>query len=631
MIRTILFDMGNVLVHFSHDRMCEQMGKTCRMSGPDMRTHLFGGNLQGDFERGRLSPSEFHQLVLRDSAGDVEPDSLRVAASDIFTLNAGMPEILDGLRELGIRLVLLSNTSLWHFEWVRQQFDVLDRFDDVVTSYEAGAIKPEPGIYESALGKIQCSPEECFYTDDIPEYVAKGASVMNWGGLFESDALAGEVKKKRKHCILIWLNGGCSQFETFDMKIGRPTGGPFREISTNVAGSRVCELMPNISQRMDKLAVIRSMRTSQIDHPGGIYLMHTGYARKPNVRFPEIGAIVSKYCGDATSNLPNFVKISSNGNAGSGLLGPQYQPFNLDRDGGLPTFSASRISTEKEARRHELRDFMESRFADRHNAGPVRMHREAYEQSRRLQGVRDVFQTDSEWKKYKTKYGDTKIGRRMMIARCLVEAGVSFVEVGQSGYDTHADNFEGHKSLVPAMDIACRSSFDRPAAQARLWDADSGRLKLDLLKVWTPKIKDKDRIDSYGYARAWSKFIKRGLIAAEFSPDGKQLAAAQAGETSNGQVQLIDVATGKILRTISGHRSGACDVRFSASGEFVLSSGRDTTVRICRAADGKQVASLGKSRGGQFKDWMHAIAIAPDQKTVAAADIAGFVHVWQLV
>ncbi|MCA9073237.1 MAG: DUF1501 domain-containing protein, partial [Planctomycetaceae bacterium] len=165
---------------------------------------------------------------------------------------------------------------------------------------------------------------------------ASGAAVMNWGGLFQSDAHAAEVKKNKKHCILIWLNGGASQFETFDMKIGRPTGGMMRDIATNQSGVRICELMPNIAQRMDKLTVIRSMHTSQIDHPGGIYLMHTGYAQTANVRFPEIGAIVAKYCGDLNSDLPDFVKVSSNGNAGSGFLGPQYQPFNLGRDGDMP-------------------------------------------------------------------------------------------------------------------------------------------------------------------------------------------------------------------------------------------------------------------------------------------------------
>lgn len=175
-----------------------------------------------------------------------------------------------------------------------------------------------------------------------------------------------------------------------------------------------------------------------------------------------------------------------------------------------------------------------------------------------------------------------------------------------------------------------RSSFDAPAAQARLWNAEDGSLKLDLLKVWTPDVKEKDRLDTYGYRQAWSKLLKRGLVCAEFSPDGKLLAVGQGGETDTGKIHLVDVESGKILRTISGHRSGACDVKFSADGKYILSSGRDTTVRICQVSDGKEVATLGKERGGQFKDWIHAIAVSPDQKTVATADIAGMIHVWRL-
>ncbi|MCA9175023.1 MAG: hypothetical protein KDB14_11125 [Planctomycetales bacterium] len=175
-----------------------------------------------------------------------------------------------------------------------------------------------------------------------------------------------------------------------------------------------------------------------------------------------------------------------------------------------------------------------------------------------------------------------------------------------------------------------RSDFDVPAAQARLWNADDGSLKLDLLKVWTPEIKEEDRGDTYGYLQKWSKLIKRGLVCAAFSADGQLLAVGQGGETDTGQVHLVDVATGKIARTVSGHRYGVCDVKFSADGRFVLSAGRDTTVRICEVSSGKEVAQLGKERGGQFKDWLHALAISPDQSRVAAADIAGSVHVWRL-
>lgn len=175
-----------------------------------------------------------------------------------------------------------------------------------------------------------------------------------------------------------------------------------------------------------------------------------------------------------------------------------------------------------------------------------------------------------------------------------------------------------------------RSSFDRPAAQARLWNADDGTLRLDLLKVWTPDVKDSDRVDSYGYARTWGKLMKRGLVCAQFSPDGKLLAVGQGGETDTGRVHLVDVESGKIVRTVSGHRYGVCDLKFSGDGQYVLSCGRDTTVRICRVSDGEEVAVLGTSRGGQFKDWLHAVAVAPDQKSVAAADVAGMLHVWQL-
>ena len=347
-----------------------------------------------------------------------------------------------------------------------------------------------------------------------------GGTIMNWGSLFGSQALAAEAKKKNKRCILIWLNGGCSQFETFDMKVGRENGGPFREIQTNLPGTRICELMPNIAKRMDKLTVIRSMRTSQIDHPGGIHLMHTGWSRAANVRFPEMGAIVAKYCGSPKSDLPDFVKISSNGNAGSGFLGPKYSPFQLGRDGNLPNFSQSRLAKDKEARRHALRNFMEENYAKEHKAETARMHRESYARSRRLQNVLKVFDTKAEWDKNREKYGDTKIGKRMMIARCLVEAGVAFVEVGQSGYDTHADNFTGHKALVPPMEHAWAALLD---------DLKERGLLDDTLVVWmgeigrTPRINNRSGRDHY--VRSWTSAlagggVKGGLVYGESDQDG---------------------------------------------------------------------------------------------------------------
>lgn len=173
-IRVCLFDMGNVLLYFSHEQMCRQIGELCGRTEGEIRRLLFDSGMEIRFERGEWSEAEFHRRF--QEAADVEIDlaDFRRAGSDIFQLNRPMPDVLDALKQRGVRLVLLSNVSVSHYEWIREQYDVLDRFDDLVLSFEAGAVKPEPAIFEAALKKIGCRPAECFYTDDIPEYVEIG-------------------------------------------------------------------------------------------------------------------------------------------------------------------------------------------------------------------------------------------------------------------------------------------------------------------------------------------------------------------------------------------------------------------------------------------------------------------------
>jgi WD40 repeat protein len=127
----------------------------------------------------------------------------------------------------------------------------------------------------------------------------------------------------------------------------------------------------------------------------------------------------------------------------------------------------------------------------------------------------------------------------------------------------------------------------------------------------------------------WRKFVANGLITTAFSPDGRLIAVGQGGETDTGKVHLLDAANGKLVRTVSGHLNGVTDVLFSADGKYLLSTGRDTCVRICQVADGKEVAVLGTPRGGQSKDWLSAAVLSPDQRWLAAADIAGLVQVWE--
>ena len=172
-----------------------------------------------------------------------------------------------------------------------------------------------------------------------------------------------------------------------------------------------------------------------------------------------------------------------------------------------------------------------------------------------------------------------------------------------------------------------RDDFDIPVPALKLWNVADAKEKLDLLKVQFPKLNAADR--SYGGSQMWRKFVANGLIATAFSPDGKLVAAAQGGETETGKIHLLESATGKLVRDVAGHQSGATDVLFSADSKHVISVGRDTCARICQVADGKEVAVLGSQRGGQFKDWFSAVALAPDERALAVADIAGLVQVWE--
>ncbi|HEV3385589.1 MAG TPA: hypothetical protein VG097_12300, partial [Gemmata sp.] len=171
-----------------------------------------------------------------------------------------------------------------------------------------------------------------------------------------------------------------------------------------------------------------------------------------------------------------------------------------------------------------------------------------------------------------------------------------------------------------------RDDFDIPSPALKLWSVATGKETRDLLKLELPKFNEKER--TYGSAQIWRKFVANGLISTAFSPDGKYLAAVQGGETETGKVHIFDADSGKLLRTVAGHLNGATDALFSSDGKYIFSTGRDTCVRICQVADGKEVGVLNTPRGGQFKDWFISMTLSPDEKFLAAADIAGLIHVW---
>lgn len=187
-IRTCIFDLGNVLVFFSHDLMVKNVADVSGAPEDVVRRFLFDEGYQKAIETGRLTEEQFHQTFQSETGHAVDFDALRHAVGNIFTLNPPMVPLLEDLRAAGIRLILLSNTCQTHIEFVRQHWSFLDLFDGITTSWEVGAVKPETPIYESALAQAQCPPADCFFTDDIEDYVQQAAAMGIQAHVFKDAA-----------------------------------------------------------------------------------------------------------------------------------------------------------------------------------------------------------------------------------------------------------------------------------------------------------------------------------------------------------------------------------------------------------------------------------------------------------
>src|SRR5262249_22847800 len=148
-------------------------------------------------------------------------------------------------------------------------------------------------------------------------------------------ALAGEMKRKQKRVILLWLAGGSSQLETWDPKPGAPTGGPLRAVPTSVPGIHISRLMPEMAPRMKHTALSPALHTRDGDHGGGARLMMQGRRDDPSVRYPDLGAVLARELGQAQSRVPDYVTFYSategrNMAPGtSGFLGERYAPMAL--------------------------------------------------------------------------------------------------------------------------------------------------------------------------------------------------------------------------------------------------------------------------------------------------------------
>ncbi len=157
-IRTFLFDLGNVLLRFSHERMAAQVADACGRPPAWVKAWLIDGGRQWRYERGEITEADFAAELSRDAGRTVSVFTFRRALADIFEPNPPMEKYVRELRRQGSRLVLLSNTCASHIAWIRERYTVLEPFDELVLSHEVGAMKPDAPIYHAALHAIACPP-----------------------------------------------------------------------------------------------------------------------------------------------------------------------------------------------------------------------------------------------------------------------------------------------------------------------------------------------------------------------------------------------------------------------------------------------------------------------------------------
>jgi hypothetical protein len=365
-----------------------------------------------------------------------------------------------------------------------------------------------------------------------------GGSASGW---FEAMArAAARDPQRKKACILLWMNGGPSQMDTFDLKPGHENGGPFKEIQTTAPGVRISEHLPTVARHADRMAVIRSMSTKEGDHGLAITALHTGYPPRGPIRYPTFGSHVAKELGDDEVALPHFIGIGQVAIPSSGFLGPKYAPMifanvsgfrnddDYEKDLRVPSLKPSGdVTPEQSEARTELLQEIQKEFLARHGGPAAASRNTAYDRAVRLMRTRaaKAFDLDGEPANLRDRYGRNRFGQCCLMARRLVERGVPFVEVGLgrtggSLWDSHQQNFEMVKQLSAVLD---------PAWGTLMEDLKDKGLLDSTLVIWmgefgrTPKINTNNGRDHF--PNAWSTVlagggIKGGQAVGKTSKDG---------------------------------------------------------------------------------------------------------------
>jgi hypothetical protein len=405
---------------------------------------------------------------------------------------------------------------------------------------------------------------------------AVGASAVAGGlGVFSTPAIAGQLRSDQKRIVLFNMAGGLSQLESWDPKPGTATGGPFRSIATSVPGIRISELLPYTAKQMHHMCVVRGVNTSEDDHGKGAYLMQTGRRQTPAGDYPQIGSVAAKALQPTDSSLPGHILITPGGGGGRGndaaYLGPKYASVQLGN--GKPPQNTVRpdiISKDVETARQDFRRHVNESFLNRRRTAVTEAFTYSFEQAEQLMRQREVFDVSKEPVKDAERYGQYDFGRHCLLARRLLEKGITFVQVTHSNYDTHNENFNFH--------IEQLGEFDRPFACLVNDLAERGMLDSTLIVVLsefgrTPGINP--HLGRDHWSKAWSVClagarIPRGAVYGKTNAGGTEVTDKQVdhGALFHTYLEAVGVdSTGSFV--IDGRKMPIADPAASAVSELL--------------------------------------------------------------
>jgi hypothetical protein len=324
------------------------------------------------------------------------------------------------------------------------------------------------------------------------------------------------LKKNNKSCVLIWLGGGPSTIDMFDLKPHSKNAGEFKPIQTNVNGIEICEHLPKLATTFNDLSIIRSMSTREADHMRGSYYLHTGFIPTPSVVHPTAGSVFS-FESKTELDIPSFISINPT-SFKSGYLGVKYDPFVVLEDGSIPNLNKNSNLNKKLSFLNEI----ENNFINSNRGDMPNSHKEIYSNTINLinSNQSKVFNTFEENEDTKIKYGNSSIGKSLLLTRRLIMAGVPFVEVNYNGWDMHSDIFNSLKFKLSEFDQSLHT-FIQDLKSLNMYKnttivcmGEFGR---------TPKINQDSGRDHW--ANAWSILLgggslKNGQVLGKTSKDG---------------------------------------------------------------------------------------------------------------